>query len=291
MKSMELSFIKGKLYKRSLLHDQYGGGRRVGISTPKSIPVIFIFTGNSGEIYGYEDGWDNDGFFRYTGEGQVGDMRFIKGNRSLLEHKQQEKKVFLFKKTSQSGFWKFVDQLELDGYEYFFSNDREGNRRNSIKFRFISVEKKNQHLDEIEVTPNEYNSSKPNITERKGLVTSRVGQGLYREKIIQKWGGRCPITECSVLSILISSHIVPWSKSNDEERMDVDNGILLSPVYDSLFDRHLISFNDNGEIMISELLHPDDIIRLGIDRNSKIPVSDGMKKYLKRHREVFNEIN
>ena len=146
---------------------------------------------------------------------------------------------------------------------------------------------KSEYFKELDINSNEYKYLKPNTTERRGLVTSRVGQGIYRQKIIEKWGGRCPITNCSILSILISSHIVPWSKSNDDERLDVDNGILLSPLYDSLFDRHLISFEDDGKLLLSSKLETQEIIDLGIDRNSVIPVSNGMRKYLKRHREVF----
>jgi len=286
-----MNFTKSKLYKRSVLHDEFGGNRQGGISNSKNHPVIFIFTGNSGELYGYEDGWDIEGFFRYTGEGQIGDMKFTKGNKSLLEHKQNKKRVFLFEKTPQSGYWKYIDELELEGYEYFISNDREGHKRNSIKFRFISSQKKNNHIKESHDSLSEFNTSKPNITERKGLVTSRVGQGYYREKIIEKWNGKCPITNCSILPILISSHIVPWSKSNDKERLDVENGILLSPLYDSLFDRHLISFDDSGKILISDKLKPSEINGLKINLNSKIPVTNGMKKYLKRHRDIFYEVN
>ena len=71
---------------------------------------------------------------------------------------------------------------------------------------------------------------KPGQTERKGLVTSRVGQGYYRQQVINKWKGKCPLSGIDVLPILISSHIVPWSESNDEERLDVYNGILFLPL-------------------------------------------------------------
>lgn len=135
------------------------------------------------------------------------------------------------------------------------------------------------------------NYKKPNTTERKGLVTSRVGQGYYRQQIIEKWGGECPITGINIKSILISSHIVSWSESNDEERLDVENGILLSPLFDSLFDRHLISFQDTGKILVSNTLNEENIKRLGISEEIKIPVTDGMKKYLKVHRSKFEEKN
>jgi 5-methylcytosine-specific restriction enzyme A len=282
-----MDFIKNNFYNRRKLHEQYGGNQQSGISNCPNHSLILIFTGSSGEQYGYEDGWDNEGFFRYTGQGQKGDMKFIRGNKALLEHKQNNQKVFLFEETKRSGFWKYHDELKLDGYDYFISNDKEGKKRNSIKFRFISSKDKENFMKENELTPTEYNSSAPNRTERKGLVTSRVGQGVYRKKIIEKWSGKCPITNCSILTILISSHIVPWSQSDNKERLDVENGILLSPLYDALFDRHLISFDDDGEILLSDNLEESKVSELGINVNSKIPITKGMKKYLKRHRDIF----
>ena len=132
---------------------------------------------------------------------------------------------------------------------------------------------------------------KPNKTERIGLVTSRVGQGYYRQQILDKWNGSCPVTGCKIKSILISSHILPWSQSNNDEKLDVENGILLSPNVDSLFDKHLISFTDNGDLIKSSKISFNDLLLLGIEENVKIPVSEGMKKYLKKHRGKLNEVN
>lgn len=135
------------------------------------------------------------------------------------------------------------------------------------------------------------NYKKPNETESKGLVVSRVGQGYYRQQIIEKWDGKCPVTNSDLKNILIASHIVPWSESNDEERLDVENGILLSPNVDALFDKHFISFQDDGSILISKKLDNFNRDSLKIHEKIKIPISDGMKKYLKLHREKFERKN
>ena len=131
------------------------------------------------------------------------------------------------------------------------------------------------------------NYKKPDKTERSGLVISRVGQGYYRQLIREKWNNRCPVTGCEIIKILISSHIVPWSECNENERLDVENGILLSPNVDSLFDKHLISFSDEGEMLLSDKISEDVLTQLGIHKKVVLPVSHGMKKYLKRHREIF----
>ncbi len=130
---------------------------------------------------------------------------------------------------------------------------------------------------------------KPNYTERRGLVTSRVGQGWYRQEILKKWNGKCSITGCSITEILISSHIKGWSECNEDERLDPDNGILLSPNIDSLFDKHLISFNDDGSILISDKISKTDLDILGISSSIKLIVDTGMKKYLLHHRIKFNK--
>ena len=129
---------------------------------------------------------------------------------------------------------------------------------------------------------------KPNQTERSGLITSRVGQGYYRQQIRDRWDYRCPVTNCDIIEVLISSHIVPWSECNDDERLDVENGILLSPNVDALFDKHLISFSDSGEILISNSITQSDLERLGISTKAIIPITDGMKQYLSRHRKIMN---
>jgi hypothetical protein len=132
---------------------------------------------------------------------------------------------------------------------------------------------------------------KPNYTERKGLVTSRVGQGYYRQEILKKWDGKCSLTGCSLKDILISSHIKGWSECNDSERLDPDNGILLSPNVDSLFDKHLISFNDNGSMILSERISNSELEVLGLKSSMVIDVTEGMKPYLKFHRSRLESKN
>ena len=92
-------FNVGEKYSRARdIHDQYGGTRQSGISPSGSHPFIFLFTGDSGETYGYEDGWQQDeGVFLYTGQGQVGDMEFVRGNKAIRDHIANGKQLFLFK--------------------------------------------------------------------------------------------------------------------------------------------------------------------------------------------------
>ena len=128
---------------------------------------------------------------------------------------------------------------------------------------------------------------KPNETERRGLVTSRVGQGYYRHRVREKWQDTCPVTGYSSPNILIASHIVPWKSCNDAERLDEDNGILLSPNVDALFDKHLISFGDDGRLILGSKVTAEDLQVLGIPTGVVIDVTEGMKPFLHRHRSLL----
>ena len=126
---------------------------------------------------------------------------------------------------------------------------------------------------------------KPTKTERSGLVTSRVGQGYYRQQVREKWSDTCPITGLSIPSLLISSHIKRWSESSNEERLDPENGILLSPNADALFDKHLISFSKEGSLLLSPHIDQRILVRMGLDPDSEIEVTAGMQEYLQHHRD------
>ena len=126
----------------------------------------------------------------------------------------------------------------------------------------------------------------PNVTERKGLVTSRVGQGAYRKRIIHRWEYECAVTKFNKLDVLIASHIVPWADATHEERLDVHNGILLSPTYDALFDKHLISFENNGKIILSDKIDTNAYEKIGVTGKEKIKkLSVYNTTYLERHQK------
>lgn len=141
-------FEQGKLYKRSDLHNQFGGNRQRGISPSAQESVIFIFSGESGSLYGYSDGWNEDHtIFTFTGEGQVGDQKFTMGNKALRDHISTSKDVFLFRAAS-NGFCEFDDQLTLLGYELKSALDRNGDSRTVISFMFEPFSKVVQSSNE-----------------------------------------------------------------------------------------------------------------------------------------------
>lgn len=289
---MDFEFQIGQEFKRSLLHDRYGGSRQHGISPSASYPFIFIFSGSTGHKYGYTDRWDNEDVFEYTGEGQIGDMEFIRGNLALRDHISSGKRVFLFK-YKQKGYVKFEGEMEFFDYGLFEIPDRTGVDRIGIKFFFkrkgINLGVQPKDLEITNEPIEEYNNIiLPNVTERAGLVTSRVGQGAYRKSILHRWKYKCAVTQFNNPKVLIASHILPWKQAKDEQRLDVDNGILLSPTYDALFDKKLISFENSGKIILTDELLKYPIDKIGITGKERISdLSDGNKKYLNHHRKLL----
>lgn len=85
-------------------------------------------------------------------------------------------------------------------------------------------------------------------TTRNALIKARIGQGLFRRNL-SRFENRCRITGVTYQAHLFASHIKPWRESTNEERLNGENGLLLTPSIDHLFDRGFISFEDNGELL------------------------------------------
>jgi len=179
------------------------------------------------------------------------------------------------------------DYLNFD--EYFDKNKRGQNMYNSAFNRYIEFLEEYQEESELISDIEKIIDIKiPISTEKHNLVKCRIGQGTFREKLIHLWNG-CSVTRFKNIEILIASHIKPWSKSSNEERLDVFNGLLLTPNLDKLFDKGYISFQDNGKILISESLKHFEL--LGITTDMKVSIKDEHKKYLDYHRsEIFKNI-
>jgi len=95
-------------------------------------------------------------------------------------------------------------------------------------------------------------ASKPDgETTRNALVAARLGQGKFREDLDKIWDVRCALSSLSRRELLRASHIKPWSASNNVERLDPYNGLLLSVGYDVAFDNLLITFDQNGELVFA----------------------------------------
>jgi 5-methylcytosine-specific restriction protein A len=131
-------FTTGETYKRSSLHEVFGGQRQGGISTPANHKMIFLFTGDNGEQYGYQDGWINNNIFHYTGEGQVGDMTFTRGNLAIQDHVKNDKQLHLFEYVRR-GHVRYIGEMQFRGFQIKDGVDANRNARKIIVFELTRV--------------------------------------------------------------------------------------------------------------------------------------------------------
>lgn len=142
----------------------------------------------------------------------------------------------------------------------------------------------NADLDEIK------NNRSLTETEKLTLFYARVGQGKFREDLITLYSGKCMITGLSIPEILIASHIKPWRHcDSSEEKLSKFNGLLLSATYDKLFDRLLISFNDDGSLVLSKKLTQEELDKLKLSNNITIKFEEDSLPFIQYHRELFKE--
>tara|TARA_Y100001935_G_scaffold77491_1_gene64714 strand:- start:43 stop:1149 length:1107 start_codon:yes stop_codon:yes gene_type:complete len=166
----------GEKIKRKKIHDLFGGQREGGISTPKvHKDMIFIFSDpKEGEKYGYHDGWDGSSFY-YFGEGQLGDMEFVKGNKAILNHKENGKNIFLF--SGSGGHVTYENQFTLDEekpYTYRDSKDRKLQERQAIVFKLNPVSNYKTNLP------------KTNIDNSSNIITKVLSQEAFETEISER---------------------------------------------------------------------------------------------------------
>jgi hypothetical protein len=126
----------------------------------------------------------------------------------------------------------------------------------------------------------------PKSTEAERLVVQRVGQDIFRAALIDYWGGRCPLTGITEPELLRASHIVSWADSTDEQRLDVYNGLLLSALWDAAFDSGLISFADDGSVLVTDRIGGATRATLGITPTTRLNgLRDQHRANLAVHRE------
>jgi len=128
---------------------------------------------------------------------------------------------------------------------------------------------------------------KPPMTinvEKLYSVKLRLKQHEFRNKVLGLYSS-CNLCGCNIQDILIASHIKPWSHSDDNEKLDMYNGLLLCPNHDKLFDLGYITFDQSGKIKISSLISGENSKLLNLDKNYKLEISPSTCRYLKYHEE------
>lgn len=124
-------------------------------------------------------------------------------------------------------------------------------------------------------------------TERQAVIQARRGQGLFRQRVsvVER---RCRITGVSNPEHLRASHCKPWRDCSNDERLDGENGLLLTPSIDHLFDRGFIGFEPSGTLLVSPVAHASSLERMGVNVRERINVgnfAEGQRGYLEWHQE------
>jgi len=125
-------------------------------------------------------------------------------------------------------------------------------------------------------------------TDRLAIVRARKGQGLFKDRV-GKIEFKCRITGVENPVHLVASHCKPWRDSTNEERLNGENGLLLTPSIDHLFGRGFIGFENNGGLIISPVAHHPSLLRMGIDTTKAVNVgafTSGQKQFLDFHRNA-----
>lgn len=137
-----------------------------------------------------------------------------------------------------------------------------------LKEEFLSIQ-------QVETLPIEQ-------TEKERLMKVRIGQGKFKKRLIQR---ECKCALCGVTDerMLIASHIKPWKFATNKERLDVHNGLLLCHNHDNLFDKRLISFNRNGEIVISPTIAMTDRTFMNVNERMRIVLTEKQGSYMESH--------
>ena len=124
-------------------------------------------------------------------------------------------------------------------------------------------------------------------TQKEQIILARRGQGVFKNNV-SKIEHHCRVTKVDRMEHLRASHIKPWRDANNSERLDGENGFLLTPSIDHLFDRGFISFADNGQLILSPSAHLLSLERMGIPPDGQLNVGafhQGQRNYLNFHRD------
>jgi len=131
------------------------------------------------------------------------------------------------------------------------------------------------------------------VTEREALRKARVGQGKFRKGLLDRFQRCCPMTGIGDPDMLLASHIIPWAECrSNAERLDVENGLLLSALWDAAFDSRRVSFSPQGEALVAEDADPALVAQLRGAPNLLLPANvlpDAVQARMAEHREAVGE--
>jgi len=182
----------------------------------------------------------------------------------------------------------FIAQ-EISKLPIFLERNKTGHNMYSC-----ALEKYSEFLSAVNIEPIEadiaeiVSSGIISNTEKSTLIKARIGQGQFRQDLIDLWGG-CSVTGYNNAAMLLASHVKPWAESTNKERLDKYNGLLLLPNIDRAFDKGLVTFSGTGTIVISALLSKP--LEIGINPSMSVNLNEQQELYMRYHRQkVFKNL-
>ncbi|MBQ3559209.1 MAG: HNH endonuclease [Agathobacter sp.] len=192
-----------------------------------------------------------------------------------------------------------MNRIELDlaiinilQNERFVKKNSVGNNMysNALKqFRYFTLDSEEDAMEEQQIVYEIAQMKSLTETEKETIIKARVGQGKYRKSLLDKYDSKCVVTGISQNKLLIASHIKPWAICNNDERVDVENGLILCANMDRLFDSGLITFRADGKMYVSSFVSEDNKSRLNISNDIIVDLHASKKllEYMEYHRDVL----
>ena len=269
--------VVGETYDRPYLANLWGyqsfNALSRGVFTPQNQHIIVLFITKEKQISltQYEDHIEQDVLFWEGEKGHASDKRII----------ARQDTIHVFYREKHHTHFTYEGITVLNSYHLF--------QERPSKFTFLLVNRKITDKDIVAEVQQEYGLDE---TEKIAIINARIGQGQYRQHSIRLWH-ECSLTGFTKTNILIASHIKPWKISNNEERVNPYNSLLLIPTVDRLFDKGYIGFDTNGKILLSDKISLDDYRRINLSPELKLRVvPERTKSFLDYHCEyVFDLVD
>jgi len=170
--------------------------------------VTFLFTGDSGERYGYADRFDDEGIFYFSGEGQKGDMKFVRGNMAVRDHSSRGKALHLFRTVGKGKGQKYLGEFVYQGHDWVRAPDADEALRDAIIFRLVPVAR----LEQLELAPTDKPGEALTLQElrsraiaasrvdgpqdsRRGSRTVYERSSAVRDYVLLRAAGKCELCE------------------------------------------------------------------------------------------------
>ncbi len=171
-----------------------------------------------------------------------------------------------------------------EALEYFNKIDVDDNILKYFSEDEIIINEAALENDEVVIDDSEIEEEEILGEEREVITKARVNQSKFRQKLIDRYG-QCALCGMNMKELLVASHIKPWAESAAKEKTSVENGLLLCPNHDKLFDQGYIAFENDGSILISSLIDEENYELLGINESMKIELTEENVPFIEYHRQ------